>query len=763
MLSPHRASDLRRFITFVIVTVVVLASIVSFPVFAQDSEVEEADVNGQAILVNVPVPLTASGLAAIRRQVEKATGSDIGTIIFQFSGRGWSFEHFSELARDIIRLSEQKNLETIAYVPKEAKGMCMLTVFACGRIIADRFAQLGQVTPPADPDKQKHKKLLADEQTVVNKIAGLAAAAGHDELMAIAMTKRQAVVYEMESEGRRRLLDKAGYEKMSHEQRLTTSVEPLVGADEVLLLDGQKAKELGLLDQFADSEQSLLNLLAVQLADLSVADRVDEKAESVGDSELADKLSKAVVITCQDMIDEGLYESIKRRSEAAMADGATHLIFQMDTFGGRVDSAVAISNYMIHELAEKAHTVIYIPTEALSAGALISVACKDIIMKKATKLGDCAPIIMGGQLEGTEREKAESFLRTNFEASAEANGYPVALCQAMVTMSMEVWQVKNLQTGEFEYFETKDMPTDPYVYELDTKKLVVPADRLLTVTAEKALEYGLTRAVVKDLEGAIVFLETRDGLTFPRPVEVLTTNWSEQLVRWLTSPTVAGILFMVALLGIYAEMNSPGVGLPGAVAVAALVVLFGSKYIIGLANWWEIAVFVIGFSLLVIEIFVIPGFGIAGIAGVLLILFSLVTMAVGNRPGEIPLPVTELDWDLFWDNMTGLLGGFFGFLIGSYFISRHLHRLPVANKLILAMPKLQKAVSPDRPTPISPQVPPVRAGQRGVSLTQLHPAGTSRFGNRRIDVVSRGELIEANVEITVVDIEGNRIVVKQVD
>ena len=113
--------------------------------------------------------------------------------------------------------------------------------------------------------------------------------------------------------------------------------------------------------------------------------------------------------------------------------------------------------------------------------------------------------------------------------------------------------------------------------------------------------------------------------------------------------------------------------------------------------------------------------------------------------------------------MTGLLGGFFGFLIGSYFISRHLHRLPVANKLILAMPKLQKAVSPDRPTPISPQVPPVRAGQRGVSLTQLHPAGTSRFGNRRIDVVSRGELIEANVEITVVDIEGNRIVVKQVD
>jgi membrane-bound serine protease (ClpP class) len=424
------------------------------------------------------------------------------------------------------------------------------------------------------------------------------------------------------------------------------------------------------------------------------------------------------------MIDEGLYESIKRRVEAALEDGANYIILEMDTFGGRVDSAIAITNYLLHEVATRAYTVAYVPTEAYSAGALISVACNDIIMKKATKLGDCAPIVMGGKLEGTEREKVESPLRAIFEASAKANGYPIALCKAMVTMSMEVWQVQNLQSGQYEYFEKDELPNlAPYVYDLDGKKKVVKEGELLTVDADKALEYGLARAVVDDFEGVLQFLEQRDDVKFERPVARITTNWSEELVRWLASPTVAGILFMVALLGIYAELNSPGLGLPGAVAVIALVILFGSKYLIGLANWWEIAVFVIGLGLLIVEIFVIPGFGVAGISGIILIIFALGAMMVGNQPNRLPIPMTEFDWELFRKNMIGTFAGFIGFLIGAYFIGKHLHKIPIANKLVLAAPEGEIAVVKAIDSTTTPE-PVVKVGQEGVTLTTLRPAGS---------------------------------------
>jgi len=185
-------------------------------------------------------------------------------------------------------------------------------------------------------------------------------------------------------------------------------------------------------------------------------------------------------------------------------------------------------------------------------------------MKKATLIGDCAPIIMGGgKLEGVEREKVESPTRTYFVNAAKANGYPVALCKAMVTMNLEVYQVKNLQTNEYEYFEEEDLPTDSFVYGLEGKKLIVKGDQLLTLGADEAYSYGLARVVVDDLEEAVAFLEGRDKVAFGRPVETVDTNWSEGVVRWLNSPAVTGILLMVGLLGVYAELNSPGLGFRG--------------------------------------------------------------------------------------------------------------------------------------------------------------------------------------------------------
>ncbi|MBN2271306.1 MAG: hypothetical protein JXN61_11870, partial [Sedimentisphaerales bacterium] len=174
----------------------------------------------------------------------------------------------------------------------------------------------------------------------------------------------------------------------------------------------------------------------------------------------------AAVITCHDMVDEGLLESIKRRTNAALGQGVDYLIYDIDTFGGGLFAAYDISDYFLHEVNAKAATVAYVSKKAISAGALISVACEDIIMKEKTRIGDCAPMALGGKLEGVEREKIETDTRTAFETSAEHNGYPAALLKAMVTQQIEVYRIENTATGAYEFFEGDRLPRDANGYDL---------------------------------------------------------------------------------------------------------------------------------------------------------------------------------------------------------------------------------------------------------------------------------------------------------
>jgi len=475
--------------------------------------------------------------------------------------------------------------------------------------------------------------------------------------------------------------------------------------------------------------------------------------------------AKAAVIVCKGMIDDGLYKSIRRRTETALADGAGYIIYEISTYGGLLQSGDDISKYLILEAGKKAHTVAYITTEAISAGAMISVSCRDIIMRENTTIGDCAPVQIGAKLEGVEREKTESFTRAAFMRASEANGYPEALLKAMVSMQIEVYRIKNLQTGGYEFFESDKLPTDPNKYELDKKELVVRSDEILTLTASKAYEYGVARSQVKDLSGVLEFLAKRDGVSFVGEPIVLKTIWSEEMVRWLNSPAVMGALIMLALLGVYIEFNTPGVGLPGLVAVICFTIIIGSKYLVGLANWVEVALFVVGVLLLLIEIFVLPGFGIAGITGILCILAGLFGMLIKNPPDKLPWPQTQPDWQVFIGGVWAMSLGFVGFAILAWVLTRYLPKIPIARQLVLKPPDVtvMQASPAITKQPMESFVqPPVQVGVKGVTISQLRPAGKANFGGRRLDVVSRGELIEADREIMVVLVEGNRIVVREI-
>jgi membrane-bound serine protease (ClpP class) len=473
--------------------------------------------------------------------------------------------------------------------------------------------------------------------------------------------------------------------------------------------------------------------------------------------------AKAAVIICEGMIDNGLYKSIQRRTQTALNEEVEYLIYEIGTYGGLLQSADDISKYFILDIGKKAHTVAYITTQAISAGAMISVSCQDIIMRENTTIGDCAPIVLGGKLEGVEREKVESFTRAAFMRAAEANGYPEALLKAMVTMQTKVYRVKNLKTAKSEFFESEQLPKDPNTYDLDNKELIVKDDELLTLTASKALEYGVARAQVKDRAEALEFLAKRDGVTFVGEPMVLRTNWSEEMVRWLNSPAVMAVLVMIALLGVYIEFNTPGVGLPGLVAVICFTIIIGSKYLVGLANWVEVALFVLGILLLLVEFLVLPGFGIAGFSGIICIFAGLFGMLIKNPPDKLPWPQDAIAWSDFTWGVVGLSMGFVGFVVLAWLLSKYLPRIQFLSGLILApaVPRQSSEIPLSMTTPPESKTVSVNLGDTGDVVSILRPTGKAKFGDAIVDVVAEAEFLDKGTKVEIIEIHGNRVVVKR--
>jgi membrane-bound serine protease (ClpP class) len=520
-------------------------------------------------------------------------------------------------------------------------------------------------------------------------------------------------------------------------------------------MDGIAAKNSGWIVMLVmTGVTGLLCLPALNASDLEPAEQT--KTQDASPPKIA------AVITCHEMIDDGLYRSIIRRSREAISRGADYLILDVQTYGGLVKSADDISKYLILELGDKIHTVAYVSTEAISAGSMVSVSCKDIIMRKNTTIGCSAPIVMGSKEMGeAEREKTESFVRATFSRAAQANGYPEALLKAMVSQDIEVWQVKNKQTGQMEYYEKEYLPDDPNGFDLAGKKLIVKEGELLTLTDQKAREYGIARAIVDDVDGALAFLAERDGVSFSKDIIQIETMWSEEMVRWLTSPMVVSILVLGIMLGIYVEFNSPGLGLPSLLAITCLVVLVGSRYLIGMANWIEIALLCLGFILLMVEIFVIPGFGIAGFAGIVCIVGGLLAMWVKNTPDEIPWPKGQMAWTVFTDGLFGMGVGFLLFVGAVAILAKYMDKMPFLRRFVLKSAVTGKQTAVSQTFEPKQERTALKVGQTGEVISALRPAGKVQFGTSVVDVVADGAFIEKGGQVKILEVHGNHVVVTE--
>jgi membrane-bound serine protease (ClpP class) len=454
------------------------------------------------------------------------------------------------------------------------------------------------------------------------------------------------------------------------------------------------------------------------------------------------------IVPLSGMIDGGLHDSLERRVDIAKENGSDLIIFEIDTYGGRLEPAFEISEYISN--IKYAKTIAFIPTKAISAGALIAISCNEIYMAPQAELGDCEPIVPSS--EGgykTVGEKIQTVLRTKFRKFAEKNGYPVLLSEAMVTKEIEVYYITTEDRPEGYYISSRGLKemAEEEKKEIKSKKLIIEEGQLLTMHAKEAHEYQFAKAIVEDRDSLLKLLNI-DKVA----ITSLETNWSEGMVRFLES--IAPVLLGIGLVALWMEFKAPGFGLPGIVGLLCLATVFLSKHLVGLAEAPEIIIFFIGIALLAVEMLVIPGFGIAGISGIIMIVAGLILSFQ-----DFTIPRTPYDVDTFIKNIFTIMCSLLGSGIAIFLLIKYMPGMPIFNRLVLTASETAQGgyVIPSQPAGGDDLT-----GRKGQAVTILHPTGKIEVDNRTLDVVTDGEYIEKGQAVEIIEIRGNRIVVKAV-
>lgn len=427
-----------------------------------------------------------------------------------------------------------------------------------------------------------------------------------------------------------------------------------------------------------------------------------------------------VVATIEGMIDLGLSPFVERVLSTAAEERAAVVVFELNTFGGRVDAAVAIRD---HLLQSSVPTVVLVNQRAISAGALITLAAEQVAMVPGGTIGAAAPVQIAGEQTSPAGEKTVSYVRKEFRATADARGRPGEIAEAMVDADVVI---PNL----------------------------IEKGKLLTLTTEAALEHKVADMQVADVS------ELLSKLGFVGPdIQRVELNWAEHVVRFLTLPAMASLLMSLGLLGLLVEIRTPGLGIPGLVGVVSLAAFFGGHALVALVGWEQVLLLLLGVILVVLEIFVLPGFGVAGILGIIALAAGLTTSLVGSGASlsAIAVAVTRV----FFSGTVALLA--------ALVLLRFLPQLPGGKRLILGTALASGGGESDARDGAgsgrvggggSESQASSFVGLVGTALTPLRPSGIALLGERRVDVVSEGEFVASGESVEVVSQAGHRVVVR---
>ena len=402
---------------------------------------------------------------------------------------------------------------------------------------------------------------------------------------------------------------------------------------------------------------------------------------------------------------------VEKALEKAKENQSDLLIMQLNTFGGELAAADKIRTML---LQSEIPVWAYIDNNAASAGALISIACERIYMHSGSSIGAATVVNQTGEVQP---DKYQSYMRSMMRATAEARGRRPDIAEAMVDPDVEV-------------------------------KDIVDSGKVLTFTTEEAIANNYCEGQAESVKELLEKAGVQNYV-----IEEQRYTFIEKVINFLINPMISGLLIMLIIGGIYFEFQSPGIGFPLAMAVLGALLYFAPLYLEGLAANWEIILFVVGIVLLAVEIFVIPGFGVAGVGGIIFIVGGLALSLVGNIGFDFSDVPTS---DMIQSFSTVIIAISVSFPLAIWLGKRLFVNTTIGDKLALvAEQKSSEGYTVSQPEFNS------LVGSQGVAETILRPSGKVRIGTEVYDAVAQVSYIEKGEKIRVVMHENSNLVVEK--
>ncbi|MEX2172135.1 MAG: NfeD family protein [Pirellulales bacterium] len=740
----RRSSALAGLFGFLFVALATAQESVAEP--AEDAPAAETT-EVESRLIRLRLPITGNADAHFKNVIQRAVGQMKASgpaaadrrpvLVVEFDpqragngfGQGSDFERALSVAR-FLTSDELNGIKTVAYIPRTIKGHAVLVAMACEEIVMAPDAEIGEAgvdedpTRPVEPGVVRWYEQIAEGKRTI------------PEAIAIGMLG-EAEVLQVETEDGTHFVLGDELEELARNHTVVEE-KTLVPPGSLGLFSGREGRELRFVKHFADDRDSLARVLQVSPASLI------EDQSLVADwrpimIDIKGPLTASVVKRVETMIGSEL-----ERSQV------NWIGLRIDSPGGRWSDCLRLADTLATLDREKVRTVAYVPVEASGGAALVALACEQLVMQPGAHVGGM-PAAPGDPNDlpevDTEFESAKVSIR---ESLAAKTNHSWSLLIGMVDPTIEVFRYTHRQTGETKFFSPAEANEQPDANDWRQDEAITKAGAPLKLSAEDAKGLGIASQVVDNFDEFRQLYGFGEGE--PREVR---PNWALELVEALASPGLAVALLVIGIIGIYIELHTPGLGVGGFVATVAFLLFFWSKFLHGTVEWLEILLFLGGVFFLLLELLVLPGFGIFGLGGAAMILAAIVLAGTTSW-----LPRTDNELAELRGSLTVVVGGLLAALAAAMALRRYLPHAPILRDIMLAPPAGEELIEREHREALADFTGLV--GHEGTAATHLMPAGKATIDGRLIDVIADGDVIDRGTPVEVVSARGTRVMVRAI-
>lgn len=752
-----------------------IVSLLASPAVAQqanDAETGPDSGEQQAIgqLVRLRMPLTGSAdrlyQGVLQRAVDRLSDQAKSqpqqgrpTLVIEFSGDGAGSEFERSLALARFLVSDQfAGVRTVAYVPETLQGHAVLAAMACEEIAMAADIDLGE----AGIDENAKQPI---GQGIIGSYRQIAESRGNvPSALAQGFVDPSVEVYQVETADRIEFV--LGSELEALEERTPiVRQEILAPAGSLALVSGRQGRELGFVRYLASDRESLARSLRLPVESL------EEDQSLVADW-------RPVMID----LEGPLTPRLIRQTETLIGNELTSqrvnwIGLRIDSSGGDLSDCLRLASVLAELDGTEVRTVAYVPRNATGGAALVAMACDQIVMQPEARLGggitlrkegppakdgdnrqlkppgpDFNPPIPGAAdplSNELSREELDTLQLSLQGTLSEETPFTWSLLAALLDPEIEVYRFTHQETGVQRFYSVKEREQQPDAELWRQGEPITKPGEPLALNAEQASELGVAWQVVERFD------DLKQLYGFTEEIRVARLSWAQQLVEQLASPQLSVMLLMIGFVGIYIELNTPGTGVGGFVATLAFLLFFWSKFTAQTAGWLEVMLFVVGLFFILLEVLVLPGFGIFGFGGGCLVLISLVLASQ-----TFILPQTNSQLTELRSSLSVVAGAMALFIIAGMILRQYLPKSPLFRKILLFPPEAHELAELEQRESLADFA--HLLGQQGTTTTDLLPAGKALLDGELIDVIAEGEVIDRGATIEVVSVRGSRVAVRQV-